>query len=231
VSGTDNTLTKKEMELVKKAVVYSSDDDLRPVMTCVYIDKEHIIGTDAHILCKYKREKEQDFTYMIPKKTVSFLDNTDYNVLSGEEYILLQDDKYSYYFRKKDGRYPDYNAVIPQIEGTKTFFEIKSADLLSVCDSASIVINKGADLIIFDINAETGVVNFKAEDKDIGNSFNKEISCDVEGKDLEIGFGANKLIKILKNEKWDSCLFMLTDSNRCAFINEEIVLMPMMMVN
>ena len=113
------------LEAVGLTAFATSNDELRPAMTGVYLlsegKKKTFVATDAHKLSKVEvttqQESDINESVIIPKKTLSILKN---NLNEGTVRISMN--KANVFFelgeltiigRLIDARYPDYNAVIP----------------------------------------------------------------------------------------------------------------------
>lgn len=122
-----------------------SNDDLRPTMSHVKIDKEFTFASDAHILVRHKTLEifKEDFVsslpeggIMIPRKAVSILCQKSTSKIS------LTDDKKQVQLHQMDGsviiykcffdqQYPDANRIIPDKKDCQKLSEIGlSAGLL-----------------------------------------------------------------------------------------------------
>ena len=132
-----------------------------------------------------------------------------------------------------EGRYPNYNSVIPQENPYKVTIDrisfLAALKRVSVFSQASSLIKlqlKAAEMTIF------------AQDIDFSISAEERIPCQYAGQDLNIGFNATYLIEILSNISSEEIVFELADPSRAGVIipaeneeNEELVtlLMPMML--
>ena len=103
----------------------TTNDELRPVISGVYteITNESIlfVATDAHKLVKYKRTDittDDTVSFILPKKPLPLLKNSlinDGNVLIEytETNAFFVFDEIELICRLIDGKYPNYEAVIP----------------------------------------------------------------------------------------------------------------------
>jgi len=111
----------------EKTVFATGNDELRPAMSGVLCElkEEHItfVATDAHKLVRYRRlDAKSDFvaSFILPKKPINQLKN----ILSSrqDETVLIDFNQTNAHFtfsnvkmvcRLIEGRYPNYEAVIP----------------------------------------------------------------------------------------------------------------------
>ena len=138
---------------ISKTIFASGNDDLRPVMSGVFFQfsTEGItfVATDAHKLVKYSREDvsaSQAAEFIMPKKPLNLLKG----ILAGSETDVLieyNDSNAKFTFedtqlicRLIDGKYPNYEAVIPKENPNKLI--IDRSQFLSSVRRVSIFSNK-----------------------------------------------------------------------------------------
>lgn len=234
---------------INKTLFATSNDELRPAMTGVYISMSDsnvtFVATDGHRLVKCQRVdvvSSKEANVIIPKKSLNLLKN----VLSGERIDVSMNYNSSNAFfdfgnvkmvcRLIDERYPDYNNVIPLDNPNKMM--INRAELLSSVRRISIYANKTTHQIRFKIAGSE--LQISAEDLDFSNEANERLSCDYEGEDMEIGFNARFLMEILNNLNSNQVVLELSTPNRAGILvpvdkeeNEELLMliMPVMLNN
>lgn len=220
-------IKNEHLSLIKKAINYVATDELRSTMMCVNIENEHIVASDAHILCFYKHSGvfEGDESAMLRIKAAKTLDfeghifsNVDRNYLrvsSGIE-TLIQ--------KSVDGSYPNWKAVIPENDKTMS---LKSDELLEKLELAKITGNSGSELVKLSVN---GDVTISSQDIDFDSSYISKIeSAKTDGSKIEIGFKNSFLQNILKTEKTEKSTFKFSDASRAAIINDNCIITPMML--
>lgn len=107
---------------IKKAFNFVGKDDLRPVMNGVYIDKNCVVSTDAHIMYKKQFEHEISPENMILNAfTCQLIDNVKVIYKYNNKFIALLDCGTIITYCTIDAKFPNYNAVIPtEFEGSFT---------------------------------------------------------------------------------------------------------------
>jgi len=111
---------------ISKTIFAAGNDDLRPVMSGVFFqfstDNLTFVATDAHKLVKYTRTDvtaDKTAEFIMPKKPLNLLKG----VLGGQEDVVIEynDANAKFTFenfvlicRLIDGKYPNYEAVIPK---------------------------------------------------------------------------------------------------------------------
>src|SRR5258708_12443625 len=96
-----------------------------------------------------------------------------------------------------DGRYPNYEAVIPTENPNKLTVD-RSAFLNSV-RRVSIFSNKTTHQVRLKITGSQ--LQISAEDLDFSNKANERLACQNSGEDMEIGFNPPFFADILTNPK------------------------------
>src|SRR5690606_1099019 len=97
--------------------------------------------------------------------------------------------------RLVDERYPDYEAVIPQVNPNK--LTVDRSLFLNILRRVVIFANKTTHQVRLKINGSE--LNISAEDLDFSNEAHERLSCQFEGDDMEIGFNAKFLVEMLNN--------------------------------
>jgi hypothetical protein len=136
------------LHYINIAIDYTGKDELRPVMTGILFDykddKMFMVATDAHKLFKLEitqyveiNKGQKDFQFILSKANLlKFLENTDESsviVSATINNVTFENDLFKFKSRLIDGRYPNYNAVIPTYKTKKLIINIK--DLFSCLKS------------------------------------------------------------------------------------------------
>jgi hypothetical protein len=113
-------------------------DDLRPVMSCVCVDKEYTFASDAHILVRHKTSEifKDAFVKSLPEEKILIPKKAIFLVCQKMTTgVSLSDDKKLFQIHRKDesvisfklftdGTYPNGNSVIPNPKDMKPVDEI-----------------------------------------------------------------------------------------------------------
>ena len=190
---------------ISKTIFAAGNDDLRPVMSGVFFQFSPegliFVATDAHKLVKYARadvKASQVADFIMPKKPLTILKSIlgssdaeikiDYNdanaTFSFENYILT--------CRLIDGKYPNYEAVIPKENPNKLL--IDRNQFLSSVRRVAIFSNKTTHQIRLKIAGAE--LNISAEDIDYSNKAEERLTCDYQGDDMQIGFNSRFLLEM-----------------------------------
>lgn len=230
---------------INKTIFATGNDDLRPVMSGVFCQLTEsgviFVATDAHKLVRYRRldvKSPNNASFILPKKPLNLLRN----LLSGEDgNVLIKYNPTSAFFAHKniqlicrliDGKYPNYEAVIPKDNPNKLTIDRQA--LASSIKRVSIFSNKTTHQIRLKITGNQLYVS--AQDLDFSNEAIESLPCQYEGQDMEIGFNSKFLLEMLNNIDTELVNLEMSAPNRAGILlpvdnnskNEEDVLMLVM---
>jgi DNA polymerase-3 subunit beta len=237
---------------ISKTLFCTADDELRPVMNGVYFDieKESItfVATDAHKLVRLKTpltsitlgEDEEKVSFILPKKPATMLKNilpkesgeVEVKFDSKNAYFKLAN--YTMICRQVEGRFPNYNGVIPKQNLYKII--IDRSTFINALKRVSVFSNQASNLIKLDFH--DNMIHISAQDIDFSISAEETINCQFEGEPIKIGFKSAFLIEILNNIDSSDVVLEITDPSRAGLMlpfenqtNEELLmlLMPMLL--
>ncbi len=235
---------------ISKTIFASGNDDLRPVMSGVFFQfsPENLIfvATDAHKLVKYIRtdvSANEVAEFIMPKKPLTLLKN----ILSGSEddvSIEYNDTNAKFIFggsilvcRLIDGKYPNYEAVIPKENPNKLTLERNSFS--NSVRRVSIFSSKTTHQIRLKMAGTE--LKISAEDLDFSNKADERLQCSYEGDDMQIGFNSRFLLEMLNHLSSNEILLEMSLPNRAGILTpidgleegEEITMlvMPVMLSN
>ena len=235
---------------VNKTLFATGNDELRPVMSGVLFELNNedltFVATDAHKLVRYKRtdlKAKKGASFILPKKPLTLLKNILGNVGKevtieyNETNVMFVFDSTKMTTRLIDGKYPNYNAVIPTENPNK--LTVSRNALLNSIKRVSIFSNKTTHQVRLKMTGSE--LNISAEDLDFANEANERLTCQYEGEDMEIGFNSRFLIEMLANLDSDDVNIAMSAPNRAGILtpsqknddNEEVLMlvMPVMLNN
>ena len=230
---------------ISRSLFATANDELRPVMNGIYFDLTAdalaIVASDGHKLVRSKNftiKSESPSAFNLPKKPASLLKN----ILSkdGDDAIIKFDDRSAEIrftdgvmrCRLIDGRYPNYNSVIPNNPNEVT---VDRRGLQSALRRVLPFASESSQLIRFHI--ESGRFEVSSEDIDFSTSAKEQLSCEYNGSPISIGFKGSSLMEILSNLTSDNIIIQLADPSRAGIIvpaeqpeNEDILMLIMPML-
>ena len=208
---------------------FTGTDDLRPIMTGVYIHDNVFVSTDAHVLSKFTTSTHINGKFIVPKKAVQIIrsvvqdevtliyDHTNLHIKSGSVTLIT---------RLIDGQYPNYEAVIPK--DNPNTFTFNRKELLNTLQRLSVFANRTTNQIKFSFGSE---VVIEAQDVDFSNKGKEVFKGAYNGNDLVIGFNSKYLQNILKNYTEEELTLQMSTNNRAGIIESNGLLnlvMPVM---
>jgi DNA polymerase-3 subunit beta len=235
---------------ISKALFCTAEDELRPVMNGIYFDiifeNLTLVATDAHKLVRYKTKytsaslnEDETASFILPKKPANMLKN----ILpkeSGEVEIKFDAknahfklSNYTIICRQVEGKFPNYNGVIPKNNPFKII--IDRVSFLNALKRVSVFSNQAINLVKLVISEN--LIHISAQDIDFSISAEETISCQFEGELIKIGFKSSFLIEILGNINSSDVIMELSDASRAGLIlpfendpDEEILMLLMPMI-
>lgn len=232
---------------ISRTLFATADDELRPVMNGVYFDitDENItfVASDGHKLVRFKNLSvtgNERAAFILPKKPANLLKT----VLPKEtgEVTIGFDDSNAYITMENmviisrliEGRYPNYNGVIPKDNPYKV--KIDRLHFLNALKRVSVFSNQTSSLV--KLNVSDNSILISTQDIDFSTSAEETISCIFDEEPISIGFKGTYLIEILNNIPSSEVILELADPSRAGLILPEendaeedllMLLMPMML--
>ena len=214
-------------EAINTTIFASGNDDLRPVMSGVFFqfssENSTFVATDAHKLVRYVRtdyKSDKLVEFIMPKKPLNILKG----ILATNEFevkIEFNESNAKFTFsnlsltcRLIDGKYPNYEAVIPKENPNK--LTVDRASFLNSVRRVSIFSSKTTHQIRLKMAGTE--LNISAEDLDFSNKADERLSCDYQGDDMQIGFNSRFLSEMLNNLNSNEVLIEMSLPNRAGIL-------------
>jgi len=230
-------------EAINKTIFAVSNDELRPAMSGVLVQLAEqsttFVSTDAHKLVRYRRtdiKTDKPASLILPKKALSLLKSS---LPSDDISVTIEYNNTNAFFqfgniflicRLIDERYPDYEAVIPQVNPNK--LTVERSLFLNTLRRVVIFANKTTHQVRLRISGSE--LHISAEDLDFSNEAHERLSCQFEGEDMEIGFNAKFLVEMLNNLSSEEVIIEMSTPNRAGLLipavkddNEDILMLVM----
>jgi DNA polymerase III subunit beta len=231
VMGNVSTLNVDSVLLadaINKTVFATGNDELRPAMSGVFCeftpDDLTFVATDAHKLVRYRRtdaRADDSASFILPKKPLNQLKG----LLATEEVpvkLEYNEANASFMFRNLllvcrliEGRYPNYEAVIPVENPNKLVLD--RLTFLNAIRRVSIFANQSTHQVRLSISGQE--LQLAAEDIDFSNEARERLACSYEGEDLEIGFNSRFLAEMLNNIDSPEISIEMSEPNRAGILS------------
>lgn len=212
---------------INRSLFATAQDELRPVMNGIYFDltPEHlaVVASDGHKLVRNKVftvQSEQPASFILPKKPAGLLKNLlqkdggDVGIKFNERNAEINYGDGRLSCRLIEGRYPNYNSVIPQ-NNTNTLTVDRLA-LLAALRRVQPFANDSSNLIRFHVEGST--LQLDAEDFDFSKTATERMICDYNGQPMSIGFKGSAFIEILTNFDCEEVVIQLADPSRAGLV-------------
>ena len=212
---------------INNTIFATSNDELRPAMTGVYVNlgekNSTFVATDGHRLVRYRRadvKSDNGNSIIIPRKALNVLkatlptENTEVSLNFNMSNAYFKFGNIKMICRLIDERFPDYDNVIPTQNSIQ--MSIERTDLLGALKRISIYANKTTHQVRLKITGSE--LQISAEDLDFSNEANERLSCEHDGEDIEIGFNAKFLIEMLTNMDSDKIKLTMSAPNKAGVI-------------
>ena len=243
-----NIPTQVLADNINRSIFATAQDELRPVMNGIYFDLTPdclaVVASDGHKLVRNKIlniKGEQPASFILPKKPASLLKGV-LGKQAGDVVIRFDDRNAEIVFedgviicRLIEGRYPNYNSVIPQSNPNQ--LTVDRLGLLSALRRVQPFSNDSSNLIRFHV--ENGTLQLDAEDYDFSKTATEHMSCDYNGMPMSIGFKGSSFIEILSNFECQDVVIQLADPSRAGLVlpseqpadQDVLMLMMPMLIN
>ena len=181
------------------------------------------VATDDHKLVKYQRNDvaaSETAEFIMPKKPLNLLkgilaaNDSDVTIHYNDSNAKFTFDNIELICRLIDGKYPNYEAVIPKENPNK--LTISRNQFSNSVKRVSIFSNKTTHQIRLKIAGAE--LNISAEDIDYSNKAEERLTCDYQGDDIQIGFNSRFLAEMLNNLSADDVSLEMSLPNRAGIL-------------
>lgn len=233
---------------INRCLFATANDEIRLVMTGVYFDIKGdsitFAGTDGRKLVRNRNTSIQpgiEAGFILPKKVCAIIksvlakdEEEQVNIIFDNDKALIQAKDFELNFRLIEGRYPNYNAVIP----TNNPFQatVDRSSLISALKRVSVFCNQSSGLM--KVHLENNLMKLTGQDNDYATSAEENLFCDYNNTPISIGFSCQFMLEIANILEGDSITLQVADPSRPGVIvpaeqdaNDEVLmlLMPMML--
>ena len=231
---------------INRSLFATAQDELRPVMNGIYFDLTPdclaIVASDGHKLVRNKVfsvKRDQPASFILPKKPATLLkgilakDGNEVIIRFDERNVEIDLGDTQIKCRLIEGRYPNYNSVIPQSNPNQ--LTVDRLGLLSALRRVQPFANDSSNLIRFRV--ENGTLQLNAEDYDFAKNATESMACDYNGMPMSIGFKGSSFIEILSNFDCPEVVIQLADPSRAGLVlpseqpeNQDVLMLMMPML-
>lgn len=213
-------------DCINRAIFATAQDEIRPMMNGIYFDltPEYlaVVASDGHKLVRSKVfsvKSDNPASFNLPKKPAGLLkgsldkeNNVTIRFNANNAEILFAENRLC--CRLIEGRYPNYNSVIPQ--NNPNVITIERQTLLSALRRVMPFANDASNLIRFHI--ENGTLQLDAEDYDFSKNATERMHCEYNGTAMSIGFKGSAFVEVLSNVECQDVYIQLADPSRAGVV-------------
>ena len=231
---------------IQQTVFAVGTESLRPMMMGIYWDIKPdmivFVASDSYKLVRYRQSNVApnfERSFILPAKPagilasiISHTSDENINITLDESSATFENADYQLSCRFINGRYPNYNSVIP--EDNPYTMAVDRMTLLNAVRRVAVFANVGG-LVRLDLKATEVVLT--AQDVDHSTAAEETIACEYNGEPMNIGFKSADVIDVINNINSDGVYLKLLDPARAGvFVPSEqeagedlvVLQMPMM---
>lgn len=238
---------QKLLDATSRAVIATADDALRPVMNGLFFDIKDgslaVVASNGHKLACTKlagATAAKEGSFILPKKPAlmlkSFLPKVEGDVTIRFDGKNAEVDAQDYVMscRLIDGRYPNYDSVIPK--DNPNCATVNREAIASALRRVMVFSSAISSLV--KLRIENNKINISSQDTNYSMSAQEELLCEYDGTPITIGFKGPFLLELINNLPGEDIILKLADTSRAGVIvpaeaqeGEEVImlLMPIML--
>lgn len=231
---------------IARSIFATAQDELRMVMNGLYFDLHEdslaIVASDGHKLVRnriYNCGADAPASFILPKKPATLLRNVLAN--DGSDVVIKFNAANAEVVfeggilacRLIEGRYPNYNSVIPKENPNRATVDRKS--LIGAMRRVLPFASESTQLL--KLRFEMNNLEINAEDIDFSTSARENIACEYGGMPMSIGFKGSAIYDICNNLSSDDIIVELADPSRAGIIspaeqpeNQDVLMLVMPML-
>jgi len=216
-------------QAITETVFAASLNTTRPVLSGIFIkfvgDELRVAATDSYRLAektvKVAKAPKEEFSCIVPAKTMMELGkilskseakNVKVNVSKNQ--ILFVVDGVDLISRLIEGKFPDYEKIIPKDDKTK--FTVSVEDLSLVLKRVSLFARENNNSIKLSVTND-GKLTVSSEETKVGEE-KADVIVKVDGENNKISLNAQYLLDVLTYIGEDKVLFLMNDKASPACI-------------
>lgn len=232
---------------ISRSLFAAADDELRPAMNGVYFDMTPdsltFVASDGRKLVRnrvFSVHADEPSAFILPKKPALLLKAVlpkaegDVMVRFDDRNAEVRLTDYVISCRLIEGRYPNYNSVIP----VDNPFRVTADRMAFISALRRVSVFASQSTALIKVHVDQGTLTVSAQDLDFSTSAEEHIMCDYDGTPMSIGFNGPFLMDVLNSITSTDVVLELADPSRAGVItpaeqeeNEDLImlLMPMML--
>ena len=209
---------------LRRALFATYDSELRPQMTGIYHDFNPdgtytVVASDGHVLMRIRRNDApvcHDLAgFIMPKKTAKILPDListldDVKVEFTDRLAVIEQDAFRLTSRLIEGRYPNYNSVIPQHHETRIALDRQA--FLQRLRNVQPFANDSSQFVR--LSFADSQLTLTAEDYDFSTSATDTMPADIQGPAITVGMKGSSVIALLQKLIQPQVVIKATEPSR-----------------
>lgn len=212
----------------------SKNDMLRPIMNGVCLDFTAngftTVASDGRVLARNFESflaegvPQDGQRVVLPPKAAVLLsdglsDGTKFALTVGDDRIVIKCSRYRIVSKLLEGKYPNYDFVIPQQHSMK--IKVSSKDFLKAVGRVGAFGDRSTDLITLSFKDDT--ITVKADDIDYRKAAYESVKGEIDGEiaGMKIGMKSDNLIAATNRIEGENIYMELSDPSRAVVIYGE----------
>ncbi|OGI08086.1 MAG: DNA polymerase III subunit beta [Candidatus Margulisbacteria bacterium GWF2_35_9] len=218
-------------DMMKRVSFSASDEEEKVILNGVLfnLNKEKnkliFVAADGYRLAKdeIKFKTDEDINTIIPIKTIKEVGNITTVIEKDEIIIKIDDDKVlflldeiSLYSRVINGKFPDYNLLLPK--EVNLSININRKEFLDACERINIIAQRNSFMVKIELIESYLVISSVTPDFGDGSEKIKVVS---EGEDINVVFNVRLMMDVLKNIESEQIRIEIINDEKPISIKEE----------
>lgn len=215
-------------DALKRTLWATANDDLRPVMNGVFFGLDEgyldIVASDGHVMVKSrysvieKVELNRCGSFIMPKKVAKILGE----IVSEDDVTMEWNDRWAHVhlwdydinFRLIEGKYPNYNSIIPQDQPLTA--KVPRALMVNAIRKVLPFTNNSS--MILCMNFEANLLTLTGDDYDFSQGATDKITVEYAGDPIAIGAKGSGLLTLFAKLSGQEVDVHMTDPSRAIVI-------------
>jgi DNA polymerase-3 subunit beta len=208
-------------EMIRKTVFATAVDEIRYVLNGAFFvikgNECRMVATDGHRLAFIKKTLSnpiiEESEVIIPTKALTEVnriipEDKDINIFVDKNKIVFQVDDLIIVSRLIEGKFPDYDRVIPKDQDK--ILKVNNQRLSAMCRRVSLMTSEKTNVLKFDISKNR--LKLSSNTPNLGDA-EEELEANFQGEDIQIAFNPKYIMDVLKNiEQEEVSIFLKSPS-------------------
>ena len=212
---------------INRTSPFIGQETFRPIMNAICFnfknDALDVVSSNGSVLVIISHDNiscDDECTLLLPPKPVALLkyflckEEREVSIRYTDNAAVFSCDNWELTCRLIEGRYPNYNCVIPSSDNVQVLVDRK--ELQNSIRRMLPMGNPTAKVVKIEVNPTT--LNMSSEDIDFNKSAKEDIPCETAGNEIRIGVNGETLNCILTHIASDIVRLKMTEPSRAILV-------------